>query len=764
MQRYYFSISAILLFLFSGAIFGADRFDATYQWPLKLPKHFSSAFGDSRPGRFHMGVDLRTGGKVGARVYAPENGYVWRIKTSYRGSGKALYLRGESGRIYVFYHLKTYAWDIGTLLRDRQIETKRYYQDINPAEGQLQVKRGEFIARSGQTGVGAPHLHFEVRNANDQPTNPLYYNIKYTDKRPPTFNAIWLAYLDDSSLSETGGREIFLKPVYDRKKARYILPDTVAVTGRFAVEAAISDYVAPGSFTLGPSRIKLYIDDVLYHDVDYNRLDFSEDRYSVLDRDFDPAKKEYARVYNLYRKKGNLLSIYRSDIGGDGSFADTLSGAHTVRIEASDPHGNTSRLEFVFYYFPSAEILAPFNRADISDSLITLLFADEHAAGLFDSVTLLLSGDGAGRDTLPVALYPNIERDEKMIRLRGDFTTGMNYQVRFMKDGAVFPPYYLSTATVAPNGESAVDSVAMQIVNGGLLFTAAAHNSGVNWLMAEVVTDGGSENLFFRKTGGKRFTLFYRPSGTIEQIRSAIVRGPVGFRPDTVPVGVHRIRSGKSVQVELGPKRRLVFGAGDLFNDALLDVRDTTMLPPATGYFVDGPYIVDPQGYSFADWADLETTIEDAAVDPAKVGLYVYNDNDNDGEWNWAGGVYDSTRQVLVSSLGGAGVVAVIADTSAPVIADLNIDEHENVKISHPTVRFRLTDELSGIENDLNFDVTIDGKWMVPEYDPESGQFTSKTYWMLTGGRHKLDIRVHDRCGNAVSVKRTFVVGATIEP
>lgn len=762
MRRCYSFISVLLLLLFSETGIGADRFDATYQWPLKLPKHFSSAFGDSRPGRFHMGVDLRTGGKEGARVYAPENGYVWRIKTSYRGSGKALYLRGKSGRIYVFYHLKTYAWDIGTLLRDRQIETKRYYQDINPAEGQLPVKRGEFIARSGQTGVGAPHLHFEVRNANDQPTNPLYYKIKYTDNRPPEFNAIWLTYLDDGSLSETGGREIFLKPVYNRKNARYIVPDTVSVTGRFAVEAAMSDYIASGSFTLGPSRIKLFIDGVLYHDVDYARLDFSEDRYSVLDRDFDPAKKDYSRVYDLYRKKGNLLSIYRSDVGGDGSFADTVGGMHTMRIEASDPHGNTSRLDFVFYYFPSPEILQPFNRAEISDSLMTLLFADDRAAGLFDSVALLLSGDGAGRDTLPVALYPNIDRDERMIRLRGDFTTGMNYQLRFMKGGAVYPPYYLSTGAMAPNGESAVDSVTVRIVNGGVLFTASAQDYGVNWLMAEIVTDRGSENLFFRKTGGKRFSLFYRPRGDLENIQSAVVRGPVGFRPDTVPVHVHCVQSGKAIQVDLNPKRRLVFGAGDLFNDALLTVRDTSMPPPETGYFVDGPYVIDPQGYSFADWADLETAVNDTLIDPAKIGLYVYNDNDD--EWNWAGGVYDSTRGVLVSSLGGAGLVAVIADTSAPVIADLNIDEYENVKISHPTVRFKLTDELSGIENDLNFDVTIDGKWMVPEYDPESGRFTSKTYWMLTGGRHKLNITVHDRCGNAVSVERTFVVGAKIEP
>jgi len=41
-----------------------------------------------RSGRFHVGLDLRTGGRVGARVYAPVDGYIWRVKMAYLGYGK----------------------------------------------------------------------------------------------------------------------------------------------------------------------------------------------------------------------------------------------------------------------------------------------------------------------------------------------------------------------------------------------------------------------------------------------------------------------------------------------------------------------------------------------------------------------------------------------------------------------------------------------------------------------------------------------------
>ena len=110
--------------------------DKAFLWPLKSDGNLSSAFGDARSGRFHLGVDLRTGGREGLAVYAPETGYVWRIKTSYTGYGKGLYIKGRSGRIYVFGHLQSYNGEIGKYLKQRQIQDKRYYEDISlSAEG-----------------------------------------------------------------------------------------------------------------------------------------------------------------------------------------------------------------------------------------------------------------------------------------------------------------------------------------------------------------------------------------------------------------------------------------------------------------------------------------------------------------------------------------------------------------------------------------------------------------------------------------------------
>jgi len=753
-------ISVVALFLSSLAAGAESRFSDTYFWPLKLDKQFSSGFGDSRSGRFHKGIDLRTVGKEGAMVYAPEDGWVWRIKTSYRGYGKALYLKGISGRIYVFYHLQRYNKDIGNFLRDKQIASRRYYQDLDPGAARFPVKRGEYIARTGQTGAGAPHLHFEVRDPDDRPTNPLNYAVDYQDTSPPKFEAVWLAYLDDASLFAGGSRELKLDPIFDKATGSYSLKDTLTLTGRFAFKAAVDDRASPGSFMMGPSRIRLLIDGRLYHEVDYSRLDFAEDKYIVLDRDFDPAKAHFERVFNLYRKTGNNLSLYGSESFGDGSFSDTIMALHTAVIEASDPRGNASRMTFAFYYLPGDDVLAPLNMADFSDSLITLYLAADANRMRFDSVSLHLSGESPGQDTLPVALYPKITVDATAVRLRGDFRQPMNYQLRFWDRGAALPPYYFSTRPVTPNGRRTVDTAYAVVADGGILLTARSSVSSINWLTAEIRTDQTTTQSFFRTTGGQKFSLFYRPGPEVNLIESVIIRGPVGLRPDTLPLNIRHIPAGTTSELGLAGGGRVVFGENDLFDDALLTVADTVLPASPKSFIVAGPWTLGPKGLSFAAGADVRVTIPDLRIEPSKVGMCLYNG----GGWSWWGGVYDSSSKSLKAALAGTGMFAVLADTAAPVISALNIDQGEQVKISHPTVRFTLTDDLSGVEDDRSFNVTIDGDWMVPEYDPERRTCVATPHWRLTGGRHKLRIEVCDRCGNQTVIERGFWVGAKTGP
>jgi len=748
------TISVAWAIIFSQTLAGEAIFNDSYYWPLKLTKKLSSGFGDTRPGRFHMGIDLRTNSQVGAKIYAPEDGYVYRMKTSYSGYGKALYIKGLSGRIFVFGHLLRYNWDIGTYLRERQIESRRYYQDFTVPEGDLPVKRGQFIARTGQSGAGAPHLHFEIRNADNQPTNPLYYRVDLGDKTPPEFQAVWLAAFDDSTLFEGGRREIKLVPSAGKNKGDYFITDTVAVSGRFGIRAAIGDFVGRGSFVLGPAQVRLLIDGKTYHEVEYDRIDYGENIYSLLDRDFDPEKEDYKRVFNLFQKDGNSFSNYRNEVDGNGLFEDTGGGYHDILIEASDPFGNESRLAFTVYCHTVNNILAPLNKSDFTDSLVTLIYNDQNSRRNFDSAALFMTGDG-GRSATHVPLTPDIEAGEYSLTIRGTLNHTTEYRLQLYKEGLPYPSYYFSTAGVDMIGDGAIDSIDIKIIDDGILITARASQPGINWLQAEIISNIGSERRFFRKSGNREFALYYRPGREVTEIGSLITRGPVGFLPDTLSLSIFGLRTENRNLAEIFPGCRLSLDEGQLFSDALIDVRDTVIPHPETGRYIYGPLAIMPVNCSFADWTDLQTDIPDDIVDPGKTGLYVWHDKKG---WLWAGGEFEPANRRLHSKLGGGGIVAVITDTVAPVVTGLNIEEGMRLNSSRPEITFKLIDELSKIEDDRNFTVSIDGRWIVPEYDPEREDFIGKPHWELSRGNHKLEIVVTDRCDNQTSVTRNFKI------
>ena len=65
--------------------------------PLHIPIYLSGNFAELRSGHFHAGLDMKTQGKEGFRVYAVKDGYVSRIKVSPTGYGHSVYVTHPDG-------------------------------------------------------------------------------------------------------------------------------------------------------------------------------------------------------------------------------------------------------------------------------------------------------------------------------------------------------------------------------------------------------------------------------------------------------------------------------------------------------------------------------------------------------------------------------------------------------------------------------------------------------------------------------------------
>jgi hypothetical protein len=99
-----------------------------------------------------------------------------------------------------------------------------------------------------------------------------------------------------------------------------------------------------------------------------------------------------------------------------------------------------------------------------------------------------------------------------------------------------------------------------------------------------------------------------------------------------------------------------------------------------------------------------------------------------------------------------------LEDTNPPVIKKVYPYDGKKFKQRKPKIKAMVGDDLSGIGSDLDIQVTIDGEWMIPEYDPETNVLITRPIFPLSYGKHELLISVKDRAGNRGEARRDFFV------
>ena len=136
--------------------------DCRYQSPIDYDIVLAGNFGEPRPWHFHGGLDIKTGNVEGKKVFSIADGYVSRITVNKFGFGNAIYVSHPDGLTSVYCHLKCFAEPYEQLF---QRTGWRDTLDFRYPEGQLQVKAGDLIAISGNTGHSTgPHLHLELHD------------------------------------------------------------------------------------------------------------------------------------------------------------------------------------------------------------------------------------------------------------------------------------------------------------------------------------------------------------------------------------------------------------------------------------------------------------------------------------------------------------------------------------------------------------------------------------------------------------------------
>ena len=117
----------------------------------RFPFRWQGIFGECRPGHFHSGLDLKTNGVENLPVYAAAEGYISRIKQESGGFGHAIYITHPNGYTTLYAHLNDYMPALQKLLRKTQYARESWAVDTTFGPTAFPVKKGQEIARSGNT-------------------------------------------------------------------------------------------------------------------------------------------------------------------------------------------------------------------------------------------------------------------------------------------------------------------------------------------------------------------------------------------------------------------------------------------------------------------------------------------------------------------------------------------------------------------------------------------------------------------------------------
>lgn len=307
--------------------------------PLEIPVILSGTFAELRSNHFHSGLDIKTQGRTGLKVKASANGFVSRIKVSHFGYGKALYITHPNGYTTVYAHLQKFAPEIEAYVKKHQYKEESYEVEIFPTAETLPVLKDSIVGYSGNSGgSGGPHLHFEIRDKEEHPLNPMLFGINVKDSTYPIVSSIYAYPLDKNSVVNKSNSKQKLRLI-PLKNGDYTV-ESIEAIGQigFGIETVDRQDLAANSN--GVYNIQTFVNGNRNFEIDFKQFSFDETKHinQLIDYEHYTTKRE--RIQKLF-KKNSPLSLYKEEIN-DGFLTIEDSTYSVYKIRIADYKNNES--------------------------------------------------------------------------------------------------------------------------------------------------------------------------------------------------------------------------------------------------------------------------------------------------------------------------------------------------------------------------------------------------------------------------------------
>jgi len=706
-----------------------------------------------------MGLDIKTNGKIGQEILAVEDGYISRVRSDYNGYGKALYQRTVSGHEVVYGHLESFTPVMEKVWRLQQAKRRSYNVDAQFSPREFQVKKGDLIGFSGNTGHSfAPHLHFEYRSSKSEPLNPLTMAFNLDDNVMPIAIKLALIPISQGSLINASPLSQTI-PLFRDKGGTYHFADTISVFGEFGFAIQAIDKREGTNNKYQFHRAELIIDGQPEFELNYTKIPFSQSKFAKTVIQYDLKRKNLGEFQKLYRlEEHRKMSIHTTD---DSGILGLAPGFHSVEINIFDAHGNKTLVRgIVAGTFPMTLEAKEIFR----DKKVVTLALTPRRGGLpiRDAVVYNFTPYGFPDKKVDILHSEQVKKDLHITIPLSAIQDRILQIIGINQLGGMVNPYHWTTLNSEISVVDVHPSLKVSNTERGLFFQVdldhyvparatirlANENTFMSYALAQIQPNTFlTERLSHQVVNNMKYVdveLTYE--GLSRETRFHYLLQAVGPGQE-----YHIISNDRNCSIETKP--------GTFYQTNVIWIDNVKEFAPVTdGFHLSPVYQIQPFDLAIKSKFRVGIRYDRDLVEHSNLGIY-YFDGKNE-KWVYTTTENNRRKQILTAEMEQMDAVTIIQDLDSPLIKNTFPGNSGRYHIQDVNrIEIKVDDSISGIESEEDsFDLLLNDNPVYPAYQPIKKIVSYNFDQPLKEGQHKIDFKVRDRMGNESALTIYFSV------
>ena len=719
------------------------------QWPTDARNSYSSNFGEYRDDHFHMGLDIRTKGTIGHKVFAVENGYISKIITNYSGYGKAIYQKTISGKTIVYAHLDKFSPIMERVVKLQQAKNKRYSIKTNFSSNEFRLQKGDIIGYSGDTGYAfGPNLHFEVRDKSDAALDPLKNGYLAPDKINPIMQKIALIPLSKGALVNSSPL-VQTMPLFRDKNGTYLFADTISVIGDFGIAIQAVDKREGSKFKYQFHKAELFIDNKPVFTLNYNRIPYSQTNNVRTLVQFELKKQNLGEYQKLYRLTEHpKMSVHGLENNG---IISVSPGYHKIRILITDAAGNTANAEGVLLgTFPMSIGIKEISR---DDKYITLEMSPKRGGlAIRQATTYSFTPFGLPDEQV---LTVSTQKRGKKLELLIPAQASKNRIFQFIATnqiGAIALPFHWSNYNSLKTVLDVNPKLDIVHTEGGIFFQIEMDQYAKGEATLKLSNDHIFKSYPVNQIQPTVFLSDMLPPKILEDVKYVDValtneklsrETRFNFMPGVAEPNTKTVIVSKDMNCSIQTLPNTVYSSTAIWIEKV-----DKHAPVKNGYHLSSVYQLQPFDRVLKNEFLLGMKYSHRLSGHTKMGIYYFDEKSEN--WNYVKTKNNPSKNILTANLDQFHAVTIIQDLVPPQILNTypaSGGHYEGKEIKKLIID--IEDTISGIEpKEKSISIKLNGTKLFCAYQPVKKQITYDLDRGLNDGEHTLDITIIDRVGN----------------